>query len=402
MSKIRIRQAIVRSGLLLFLASAVRVMGQSDGLYADFTTSLGSFTCQLDYTNAPKAVANFIGLATGQRAWLDEAGGWVRTNNFYNGLTFHRVIADFMIQGGSPNGLGTDGPGYAFVDEFSPSLTFTNFGMLAMANSGTNSNGAQFFVTAAATPWLNNVHTIFGKLTVGSNVVYAISRVATDASNKPLTNVVIQQVAIRRVGTAAQAFNIQAQGLPIVTNLPLQIAKGSNQVSLTFSNRLYADNRLYAATDITGSWTANALGIEISSPYTNQVFRANDAPRRFFRMVQVQYAASTLAPKTLYGRNLALTLITGGPGTITISFDSAGGGTYSFPPYSPGVVQGYYWTQEPYRASLLIGLSGLPVLSVRCDFAAGTIGRFAGTAYPNYPYDIGAFPVDGTFTLTGP
>jgi len=129
---------------LLSLSAGV-ALGQTNGIFADFTTSLGGFTCQLDYTNAPRTTANFIGLATGQRAWLDLPSGRARTNAFYNGLTFHRVIAGFMDQGGSPNGIGTDGPGYAFTDEFSPRLVFDSFGVLAMANSGTNSNGAQFF-----------------------------------------------------------------------------------------------------------------------------------------------------------------------------------------------------------------------------------------------------------------
>jgi len=183
--------------------STLIAFGQTSGIFADFTTTMGSFTCQLDYTNAPRTTANFIGLATGQRAWLDLPTGRARTNPFYDGLTFHRVIAGFMNQAGSPNGSGSDGPGYAFMDEFNPNLVFDSFGVLAMANSGPNSDGAQFFITVAPFSTGNNVYSIFGRLTSGSNVVYAINQVATDANNKPLTNVVIQQVSIRRVGVAA-------------------------------------------------------------------------------------------------------------------------------------------------------------------------------------------------------
>ena len=125
---------------------------QGDGIYADFSTSLGGFTCRLEYAVAPKAVANFIGLATGQRAWLELPTGRVRTDAFYNGLTFHRVIAGFMSQGGSPNGQGTDGPGYSFVDEFNSGLRHDGFGVLSMANSGPDSNGSQFFITVSAQP----------------------------------------------------------------------------------------------------------------------------------------------------------------------------------------------------------------------------------------------------------
>src|SRR5215471_15548494 len=117
-------------------ALAAKVSAQTNGIYADFTTSLGNFTCQLDYTNAPRTVPNFIGLATGELAWLDLKTGSSRNSPFYDGLTFHRVITGFIIQGGSPNGLGTDGPGYAFQDEFSPLLTFGGPWVLAMANSG--------------------------------------------------------------------------------------------------------------------------------------------------------------------------------------------------------------------------------------------------------------------------
>ena len=126
---------------VLLALSTLAAAGQTNGIYADFTTTRGSFTCQLNYTNAPRTTANFIGLATGQRAWLDLTTGRARTNAFYNGLIFHRVIAGFMNQGGSPNGMGTDGPGYVIKDEFSRYLVFTNFGVLAMANSGPNSAG---------------------------------------------------------------------------------------------------------------------------------------------------------------------------------------------------------------------------------------------------------------------
>src|ERR1051325_8616485 len=160
----------------------------TNGIYAEFNTSMGSFTCALYYAQSPQAVANFIGLATGQRSWLDLPSGVVKTNPYYNGTTFHRVIAGFMNQGGSRNSLGTDGPGYQFVDEFSPSLRHDAFGVLSMANSGKDSNGSQYFITVEPTTWLNDVHTIIGRLSGGSNVVYAINHVAPGANDKRLTN----------------------------------------------------------------------------------------------------------------------------------------------------------------------------------------------------------------------
>jgi peptidyl-prolyl cis-trans isomerase A (cyclophilin A) len=384
--------------------STLIAAGQTNGIFADFTTSMGSFTCQLDYTNAPRTTANFIGLATGQRAWLDLPTGRARTNAFYNGLTFHRVIGGFMNQGGSPNGQGTDGPGYVFTDEFSPNLVFDGFGVLAMANSGPNSDGAQFFITVAPFTTGNNVYSIFGRLTTGSNVVYAINHVATDANDKPLTNVVIQQVSIRRVGTAAQAFNIDVQGLPIVTNLALRIATAVSQISLTFSNRQYADNRLYSATNLPGAWTSDALGIEITAPVTNSVQRTQDATCRFYSMAQIQYASSTFAPKTMYGRALSLTFTNGATGTVTIGFDSSGGGNFSYSLGGAGTVTGYAWTQEPYRGRLwpIVFSNLVPAMTLTLNFSTATSGAFSGTAYPYYPYTFGAYSVSGIFTLASP
>jgi len=394
------RRIIARSAIpgVLGLSTLVAV-GQTNGIFADFTTSMGNFTCQLDFTNAPRTTANFIGLATGQRAWLDLPTGRARTNAFYNGLTFHRVIAGFMNQAGSPNGLGTDGPGYSFTDEFSPNLVFDSFGVLAMANSGPNSDQAQFFITVEPFAGGNNVYSIFGRLTSGSNVVYAINHVATDANSKPLTNVVMQQVSIRRVGTAAQAFNINAQGLPIVTNLPLRIATAASQVTLSFSNRLYADNQLYSATNVTGTWTPDELGIEVTTPISNSVQQAKAAPRGFYSLAQIQYASSTFAPKAVYGRTLTLNF-TVGPYLTTITFDSSGGGTYTEVGYPPGTVAYYAWSQEPYRGFLWpLELSGLVPMTLELDFTSNTAGTMSGTAYLN---DGSTANVSGTLSLSGP
>ncbi len=399
----RCRPGALRASVILLLLSlsVPRVGAQGNGIYADFTTSLGAFTCQLDFTNAPRTVANFIGLATGQRPWLDLPSGRARTNAFYNGLTFHRVIAGFMVQGGSPNGLGTDGPGYAFTDEFSPGLVFDSFGVLAMANSGPNSDGSQFFVTVAPFTSGNNVYAIFGRLTSGSNVVYAINHVATDVNDKPQTTVTLQQVSIRRLGTAALAFDPNAQGLPLVTNLLLRISNNTSQVALTFTNRLYGDNRLYTSTNL-AAWTSQSLGIETTASFTNRLQATNDTARKFFRLAQIQYTSSTFAPKTVYGKTLALVFTNGITGTATTGFDSAGGGSFTWSGGGSGTVS-YTWTQEPYRGRLLpiIFSSIIPPSYLTLNFSSSASGAFNGTTYPYYPYTFGAYPVAGTFSLTG-
>ncbi len=381
--------------LLNFQASAQ----YTNGIYAEFNTSMGSYTCALYYAQSPKAVANFIGLATGQRAWLSLPSGVVKTNPFYAGTTFHRVIAGFMNQGGSPNAQGTDNPGYAFVDEFTNSLRFDSFGVLAMANSGPDSNGGQYFVTVSPQAQLNDVHTIFGRLYGGSNVVYAINHVATDANDKPLTNVVVNTVKIVTNGSAATAFNINAQGLPLVTNLNLKIAKVGTNVSLTYSNRLYAENRIYSSSNLV-NWTPNLLGMDNSLPLVISNVQSIASSAQFFRGAQIQYASSTGPPRSWNGKTLTLFYISGVSGTNIITFNSSGGGTYNYAANPQGTILGYTWNQAslPFNGSFVpFYFSALPDHAFSMHWKNSTSGTFSGYYYsPFYPF--GASPMSGTFT----
>lgn len=164
---------------------------------AIFHTTSGDFTVQLLADHAPNTVANFTELATGKREWRDPRDGQKKSEPLYDGTVFHRVIQDFMIQGGDPLGQGTGGPGYTFEDECPPGGPgFDRPGLLAMANAGPNTNGSQFFVTVAATPWLTGKHTIFGEVTEGMDVVQAISQTKTDHSDRPVEDVVVERVEI--------------------------------------------------------------------------------------------------------------------------------------------------------------------------------------------------------------
>jgi peptidyl-prolyl cis-trans isomerase A (cyclophilin A) len=158
---------------------------------AVFETSLGTFEAELYAKECPETVWNFVNLAEGRQE--TERGG-----PFYDGLAFHRVIADFVIQGGCPMGNGTGGPGYQFADEFDPSLTHDRGGVFSMANAGPGTNGSQFFITLAATPHLDGRHSVFGKVVNGMDVVKKIGSVETGPMDKPLEPVVIKEVAIRR------------------------------------------------------------------------------------------------------------------------------------------------------------------------------------------------------------
>ncbi len=169
------------------------------GLYAIFHTTLGTITCSLFEKEAPKTVENFVGLADGTREWTDPKTQTKIKKRFYDGLIFHRVIPQFMIQGGDPEGTGRGGPGYRFEDEFNAGLKFDQPGRLAMANAGPNTNGSQFFITTVPTPWLDNRHTIFGQVIEGQDVVARIEAVKKDGRDKPMTPVVIEKLEIKRV-----------------------------------------------------------------------------------------------------------------------------------------------------------------------------------------------------------
>jgi cyclophilin family peptidyl-prolyl cis-trans isomerase len=172
------------------------------GLYATITTSMGTIVAKLFEAEAPKTVKNFADLAMGRKMWTDPKTGQRTKRPLYNGLTFHRVIPGFMIQGGDPLGNGTGGTD-VIPDEFHPSLTFDRPGRFGMANAGPGTGSSQFFITEVPTPHLNGLHTIFGQVVEGQDVVDKIARVPRVAGDKPTTLVRIIRVNVKREGPAA-------------------------------------------------------------------------------------------------------------------------------------------------------------------------------------------------------
>lgn len=193
--------------ILSFTACNEKYPDLPDGIYAEFITNKGTMVANLEYKKVPVTVANFITLAEGTNTMVDST---YKNKKYYNGTIFHRVIDKFMIQGGDPTGTGTGSPGYKFNDEFNDELKHDKPGILSMANSGPNTNGSQFFITEIPTPNLDNRHAVFGELVLGLEVQDTISNVERDGRDKPLEDVVIQQVNIIRKGAEAKKFDANA------------------------------------------------------------------------------------------------------------------------------------------------------------------------------------------------
>jgi peptidyl-prolyl cis-trans isomerase A (cyclophilin A) len=193
---------ILTGCLLVAMSGAAGAAGKGKKvggpLYATFKTSMGNIVVRLYEDKAPRTVENFVGLATGMKEWTDPKTGKKVKRPLYNGTIFHRVIPNFMIQGGEPLGTGRGGPGYKFDDEFNPDLRHSKPGILSMANTGPNTNGSQFFITTAPTPHLDNRHSVFGEVVQGQDVVVAIGNVPRGPNDRPLKDVVLNEVVISR------------------------------------------------------------------------------------------------------------------------------------------------------------------------------------------------------------
>ena len=231
------------AALLLTCAAAANaqdaVSDLAPGVYAELRTNKGTMVVQLHYQQAPRTVANFVGLIEGTKRFKDAEGKWVK-RPFYDGLSFHRVIDGFMVQGGCPQGTGMGGPGYAFQDETVKGLTHDAAGVLSMANSDRGktpwkntgrTNGSQFFLTLGPTPHLDGLHTVFGKLVKGLEVLQAIGKVPTGANDKPTEPVTIEQARVIRVGVGQKEVP-PAEGEADPATQPSAEAEAAERVTL--------------------------------------------------------------------------------------------------------------------------------------------------------------------------
>ena len=383
-------------------------------IYADVALGgavSGTFTIHLEYQKAPAAVANFIGLATGSKGWLDLNTGSIQYTPFYNGLTFHRVIADFMSQTGSRNGRGTDGPGYTFQNEIDPTLTHATHYTVGMANSGgAHSNGSQWYVTGTTDQSaLNGSYTIFGTVTSGTAICDALNHVTTTSGSdsggafvdRPVTPVTIRSIVIR--GPSLAGFNLTPNALPKVLNAQPVMKVSGSAFSLGFDHHSYSDYRLFDSPNLTTwteSWsnyyhTAAPLGGDLD------VTTLSIGSKHFFRLARVDYSLcfnhfvpNSLAGKTLhFGDSLGGTLVVNADQTAeTWANDGFGSNALSYFDYSVSMV--------PYenKGTLTIQFqNGMVYQFDRLEYTSATGGTYSGQVYGGY-YGTTHVAFSGTFT----
>jgi hypothetical protein len=247
---------------------------------------------------------------------------------------------------------------------------------------------------------------VFGKLYGGSNVVYAINQVATGANDKPLTNVTVNAINIRRVGAAAIGFDITTNGLPTVTNLNVKIARVGTNVSLSFTNRLNVENKLYFSSTL-ATWNSTSIGVETSTTgVTNSIYFPATSTQQFFKMAQVKYSSTLFPPRSVAGRVITIVFTNGASGTMVTTVNSAGNGSYAYNS-SPGTVLFSSYYQDPFNGKLLpIGFSN-PLnldMTLTLNFDTASAGGVSGTIYPApyyyTPNNPLQYSVKGSFSIS--
>ncbi len=305
------------------LSLALPLAGWGEGMYADFSTSMGEFSVRLDVERAPRAVAGFVGLATGESAWLDtETNLWFRP--FYNGSIFHRVVKDgegggMAIQGGGQasrsvntnNGVVTTnfiGPGYQMLEMVTNGLAHSN-GVISMANSGPNTDGSQFFITAAPVPAWDGAYSIFGHVVSGMPVVEAIAAVPVQGSgSRPVEDVHLHQVSIRREGPAAEAFDIHGQDIPVPEPAPMNIYGLGDALGLEIELATHTRPLLFSESADVQEWIRAEMipGLTYytgsTQILTNVIPYSEMGGRYFFHTSRIRYPVPRTPPANQRGK----------------------------------------------------------------------------------------------------
>jgi len=368
----------------------------------------GTFTITLEHQKAPGAVANFIGLATGQRGWLNLNTGAIRYVPFYNGIIFHRVIAGFMNQTGSPAGDGRDGPGYTFKDEFDPTLRHNAADTVSMANSGRQTNGSQFFITVAPTPSLDDVHTVFGRVTAGQAVIDQINAVPTTGSSgsppdRPLTPISIQAVNI--YGPSLAAFNLAPAWLPKLQDAHPVLKKNGPTLNLAYDRRTFSDYAGYDSPNL-AAWSRFNVGYFAAvAPGTDvDVTGTGSDPAHFFRIARMDYSAcaNPLIPQSVASKSFTFTSNFPYISDVVLNA-AANGGTWSLRGTgASGTMPVVTYTLAPYIPQLYMKWNSTAAVGFDLEFlyklnyTSASGGTLTGATNAAPPYDN----LTGTFTAT--
>ncbi|HPC19237.1 MAG TPA: peptidylprolyl isomerase [Kiritimatiellia bacterium] len=354
---------------LLGLGVTTASWAEDDGIYADFATSLGEFTVQLDFERAPRTVASFVGLATGASGWLDAQCNVWTNKPFYDGSLFHRVVKDgfgngIAIQGGgriSVSGGVTNllGPGYTMLENFTNGLAHSN-GVISVANSGPNTDGSQFFITATNVPFWDGGYTVFGHVTAGMDVVEAIAAVPV-LDERPVDDVTVHSINIRRVNTVAEAFDISAQGVPIIETGGMRAYMSGTNLVLDYE-RVPQSKTLFRISEDLQAWESSDWGLGYytsgaTSILTRTFAHAELGAATFFHAARIRYPVPVTSPETQRGHTF--TFWWDSPDLVyqvSLTNQPLGGGSGwvqdgTNAPY-PRVVYADIWQREAYMARL--------------------------------------------------
>jgi cyclophilin family peptidyl-prolyl cis-trans isomerase len=368
----------------LLLPSVCRSAPLTNGLYAAFDTSMGSFTARLDYAEAPLTVANFIGLAEGSRAWYEEGVGIPRHDPFYDGTLVNRIAVldgagTRIVQTGSRNGTNSGGgPGYTFRDEFSPRLRHDRPGIMSMANSGKNSNGSQYFFALGALPHLDDVHSVFGEVIYGLDVLTNISLVPLEGG-RPVSNVVFEKISILRVGQEASGFAVTGLGLPVVTSLPLRITMTDEQAFARLDYPARTNGQYVFCT----SATVRDLAIEQSAwstdiPVSSSRYCSATSSAAFYAVTRVDYADPLYVPANAHGYRIT---DTGNEFDLYLDSVANTGMAYFASGSITGHIQYWSWTPDAYRSRLWLvhGNLTLPFSDFTLCFTQAVVNSYDWT-----------------------
>ncbi|MFD2256951.1 peptidylprolyl isomerase [Luteolibacter algae] len=328
-------------------------------IYADFSVSqggnpLGTFRVELEHEKAPRTCANFIGLATGKRPWIDQNTASVQVGKpYYDGLTFHRLIHSFVIQGGSPNGLGTDGPGYTILDEYHQDLRHSSAYVLSMAKAGQpNTGGSQFFITLNSAPGLNDKHSVFGKVISNTALIDRFRNSAdfpTGANDRPVTPLTMDKVTLS--GPDYENFDLGSPSLrlPHVSNTDMKISHDpeANTMTATFNRQPRSEYFFTQSPDLS-TWS-NPRYIFGSGPASDHsyVLTSRTEPAYFLNLATVDYAQIPDAPTDLLNSPKTLRIKFTDGSSLDFQMDGLGGGTWiESPSLRTGAITSSAWTDQ--------------------------------------------------------